>query len=311
MSILLFPSSTRAQEAPLECTPGINFAKLLDNVTIGYVDAKVRLGTLYAVCLPVPTTPSDSPYPYNPDDGEKLTTLIKRADGTVLTTYVWYAEHISGLWELSRYKVLGGDTAVKSLTAGDYLLEFTIAGKPFSRLPFTVTELPSDDPYQPPGTRYFLEGAWNSYANLFYQRNDPQSSFRFTVWLQDKQGKESKRSVPYTATIVRTGDGTVVAQDEGTLRLEPRWLKADLLFHPANGDKNAYTKAEEVLREDGGYSVRLSLDGKPYGTYPFTVKDHTIQMQGHQRREGTDPVDAITDYISGGRYRSWWITKTP
>jgi hypothetical protein len=308
-AFLFFPTSSWSQEAPLECAPGINFAKLLDNVSIGYVDAKLRLDTLYAVCLPNPPASSDSPYPYNPDDGGKLLTLLKRADGTVLATYVWYAEKIATLWELSRYKVLGGESTVKPLTVGNYLLEFTIAEKPFYRLPFAVTEIPSDDPYQPPGPRYFIEGAWNEYGNLFYQRNDPQSPFRFTVWLQDKRGRESNSAVPYTASVVRERDGKVLAQDEGTLQLEPRWLEVALLFRPVGGDKNAYCKAEDVLQEDGEYSVRLSLADTAYGTYPFTVKDHYIQLQGRQRRKDTDPLEYITDYISGGRYTSWWIVK--
>jgi hypothetical protein len=75
------------------------------------------------------------------------------------------------------------------------------------------------------------------------------------------------------------------------------------------GINYAYVKAGDVLQEDGNYSVRLSIDGKPYGTYPFTVKDHSLQLQGRQRREDTDPLEYLPDYVSGGRYRSWWISK--
>lgn len=55
--------------------------------------------------------------------------------------------------------------------------------------------------------------------------------------------------------------------------------------------------------------MRLTIDGKPYGEYPFAVKSGLIQFQGKQVRETTDPMVYIVDYLSGGRYSSWWIKR--
>jgi hypothetical protein len=234
---------------------------------------------------------------------------VKSADGKVLNTYVWYAESIGGLWEMSRYKVVGGYESVKPLGAGNYSLEFTLEDKPFYRFPFSVVVIKSDDPYAAAGNRYFIEGAWNEYGNIYYQRNDPQSILTFTAWVQDKAGHQNKNSVSYDVKLVSARDGRVLAGFDGTLRLEPRWLKADLHFRPNGGDQNAYFKAGDLLREDGRYSVRLTIDNKPYGTYPFVVKGGRIELQGKQIREKTDPMDYIVDYLSGGRYTSWWIKR--
>lgn len=128
------------------CTPGVSFWKLLEEVRVGYTDGRLALGRLYAVCLPPLAKQSTSNYPYDPDGGAKLATLVKTADGKVLNTYVWYAQSIGGLWELSRYKVLGGHESVKPLSAGSYVLEFAIDDKPFYRFPFSVAVIESDDP---------------------------------------------------------------------------------------------------------------------------------------------------------------------
>lgn len=293
------------------CTPGVSFWKLLDEVSVGYRDGRLQVGTLYAVCLPAPAQQSTSNYPYDPDGGGKLSTIVKTADGKTLNTYVWYAESIGGLWELSRYKVLGGYQAVKPLTAGNYLLEFAIEDKPFYRFPFSVVVVKNDDPYQPEGNRYLIEGPWNEYGNIYYQRNDPQSALNFTTWVQEKAGHQSKTSVPYDVKLVNTRDGRVLAADSGSLRLEPRWLKLSLNFKPAGGEPNAYFKGGDLLREDGRYSVRLTIDNKPYGEYPFVVKGGRIELQGKQIREKTDPMVYLTDYLSGGRYTSWWIERKP
>jgi hypothetical protein len=55
--------------------------------------------------------------------------------------------------------------------------------------------------------------------------------------------------------------------------------------------------------------VRLTIDNKLYGTYPFVVKGGRIELQGKQVRDNTDPMIYIVDYLSGGRYTSWWIKR--
>jgi hypothetical protein len=237
--------------------------------------------------------------------------VVKSADGKVINTYVWYAQNVSGLWEMSTYEVVGGRQAEKPLAAGNYLLEFAIDGKPFTRFPFTVSETKNDDPYQPAGSRYFIEGAWNDYGNIFYQRNDPQSSLTFTTWVQDKRGNQNESSTPYDIKLINLKDGKALGEDAGTLRLEPWWLQLKLNFHPAGGNKNSYLKAADLLREDGRYAVRLNMGGKPYGEYPFTVKGGRIEFQGKQVREKTNPMDFIVDYLAGGRYSSWWLKREP
>ena len=291
------------------CTPGISYWSLLGAVGVDYMGGRLVVNKLYAVCLPQPDRGADSHYAYSPDGGGRVAGVVKRADGQVLNTYVWYGENIAGLWELSRYKVLGGEASIRPLTAGDYVIEFQLEDKPFYRFPFRIDTIPADDPYQPEGTRYFIEGPWNDYGNVFYQRNDPQSSLRFTTWVREKVGHESKRATPYEAKIVRMQDNRVLATDAGTLRLAPQWQQADLLFKSKDGDPSSSFKAEEVLSTDGLYRVSVSIDGKPYGTYPFTVQGGKILLQGLQIREGTDPQLYLLDYLYGGRYTSWWIMR--
>jgi len=290
------------------CTPGVSFWSLLGSVGISYAGGQLQLDKLYAVCLPQPATPSESNYAYSPDQGSKLTTLLKGADGQVLTTYVWSAESISGLWELSSYKVLGGEQNIKPLAAGNYTLEFQIEGVPFQRFAFSVSTLPSDDPYQAAGTRWFIDGPWSEYGNVFYQRNDPQSSVRFTVWVEDKAGHAQQKSVPYSAELVRLRDGAVIGRDESTLRADQHWRQLDVSFHLAGEESASPLKAAALLSEDGAYRVRFSLDGKPQGTYSFNVSGGKLQLQGRQL-ESTAPVDRIVDYLYGGRYRSWWVPR--
>jgi len=308
LAVLTSLISVSIAGAQSQCAPGISFWKLLDAVHIGYVDGKLSIDKTYGVCLPVPSKRSGSNYLYGPDGGGKLATLVKTADGKLLNTYVWYAENIGGLWEMGNYKVLGGYEAVKPLAPGNYQLEFTLEDTPFYVFPFSVAEVKNDDPYQAEGNRYFVEGPWNDYGNIFYQRNDPASTLRFTTWLQDKSGHVNKEAVPSEVKLIRLRDNKVLGSATDALKLEPRWRQADFYFKPPDGD-SSYLTAVSLLGEDGRYAVRVSIDGAGYGDYPFTVKSGRIQFQGKQIRENTDPKQYIVDYLYGGRYSSWWIKR--
>lgn len=230
-------------------TPGISFWSLLGAVNISYTSGYLQLGKLYAVCLPQPSTPSDSIYAYSPTAGGRLSTVLKDAQGQMRATYVWSAENISGLWEMSDYKVLGGEQSIKPLSAGSYSLEFQIDGKLFYRFRFSVETLPSDDPYQPPGTRYFIDGPWSAYGNLFYQHNDPQSSPRFSTWVEDKSGHPQEKSSPYLVELVRVHDGRVIARNQGELRANQQWRQLDVNFQLPGDNLSTPMKAAALLAE--------------------------------------------------------------
>lgn len=51
MLMLVSQSAAHAQAAQGPCAPGISFWKLLDAVSVGYNDGRVRIDKLYAVCL--------------------------------------------------------------------------------------------------------------------------------------------------------------------------------------------------------------------------------------------------------------------
>lgn len=291
------------------CTPGMSFWSLLGSVGIGYADGHLQMDKLYAVCLPQPKEPGDSNFAYSPEQGGKLTTLLQDLAGKTLTTYVWHAENVSGLWELTDYKVLGGFESIRPLTPGRYVLVFQADGVTFTRFPFSVAAMTSDDPYQPPGVRWFIDGAWSGYGNVFYQRNDPQSTLRFSTWVQDRVGHvQAQKSIAYEAQLERVADGKVIGVDKGTLRSDPQWRQLDVYFRPAAAAASERLKAAAVLGADGGWRVRLAIGGKPYGVYAFDVAGGKIEMAKAQADE-TEPTARIVDYLYGGRYHSYWLQR--
>src|SRR5262249_11465746 len=309
VSILIISISTTsqigsAQNDKAPCTPNLAVAKLLDGLRIsdrGYLS----IGEIYAYCLPKPVRESSSNYPYDPDDGGKLSTVLKKADGTVLNTFVWYAENVSTIWVMSSYKTVGGNKALKPLEPGNYQLEFAVEDKPFYRFNFSVSKMPNGDIYNP-GDIYLLDGLWNDYAAFYYLKPDRYT--QLDIWLRDK-GKPSKKITQYEMKLTRESDGKVIAEGGGessAMQLQPYWNHFNLSFRPpkeVTAQTNSYEfKAQEVLKTDGKYTISLSVDGKPYGEYSFTVKDGRIQS-----REPRDKTDPLSKFEDGNN--TWWLKR--
>lgn len=285
-----------AQSNPTPCTSNMRFGSILNNVQItreGYL----MLGHMIATCLPEPARQSNSNYPYNPDDGGKFSIVLKTAKGQTLTTYVWSVEKISSLWELKDYKVVGGQAAIKALAPGDYGLEFAVEDKPFHRFPFTVATKKSEDIYEP-GMIYLLNGAWEEYGVFYVYKPDRYT--QFFVWLRDT-GKPRTTAVPIAMKLIRKSDSRVMAmtRPDNAVKLATEWKRFTLSFNPVNEEGQLTNAGEfhasEILKTDGAYVVKLTLDGKPYGEYEFVIKGGQIQAQGRQLRDANNPLQQLED----------------
>lgn len=259
------------------CEPHIRTSSLLDSVA---VDGALHIGKMYARCLPMPAKKSRTNYEYNPYDGGKLSTTLKNSSGQVVNTFVWYGEHILSLWELNRYEIVGGPEALKKLAPGKYTLEFALEDKVFQTFPFSVTTKESGDQFKPQ-TLYMLDGQWSDYAQIYAPNVD--RFIKLYVWLRNPaaNGAPNTPPLPVQARIIREKDKQVLAEtdDPYRLNLTHKWASVDLPFRKPGALKNKdYTefKLSEITAVDGRYRFDLTVDGKPYSSYAFTVKNGQI-----------------------------------
>lgn len=302
---LLFCRAAQAQNNSAPCTPNMRFGSILNHVQITS-QSRLMLGNMIATCLPEPSRKSNSPYPYNPDDGGKFSILLKTAKGQTLTTYIWSVEKISNLWELRDYKVVGGEAAIKPLMPGDYVLEFAVEDKAFHRFPFSVATKKSEDIYEP-GTVFMLNGVWEEYGVFYVYKPDRYT--QFFVWLRDT-GKPRSQAIPIEMKLLRKSDGKLLAmtRPDNAVKLAAEWKRFTLSFNPVTETGQLTNAGEfhasEILKTDGAYVVKLMLDGKPYGEYEFAIKGGQLQPTGRQVRDAANPLQYIEDINN-----AWWLKR--
>jgi len=255
------------------CTPRIDTASLLNAVS---VEGSLYIGKFYAKCLPIPTKKSSTAYEYNPYDGGKFSSVLRDAGGQTVNTFVWYGEHIFSLWEFNRYEVVGGPLAVKQLSPGNYSIDFAVEDKVFQNFPFSVTTKQSGDQFRP-RTLYMLDGAWRDHAQIYAPNLD--RFIKLYVWLRNVNNTGAPNPTAQTVTVrlVRENDKHVLAETDADYRLvlKHTWQSVDIPFRrPGAAQTKDYSefKLSEVVAQDGRYHFEMTIDGKPYADYPFTVK---------------------------------------
>lgn len=256
------------------CTPRIDTASLLDAVV---VDGALYIKKFYAKCLPMPAKKSKTAYEYNPYDGGKFSATLKDAGGQPINTYVWYGEHILSLWEFSRYEVVGGPEAVKKLAPGNYSIDFALEDKVFQTFPFSFTTKESGDQFRP-RTVYLLDGAWRDHAQLYAPSVD--RFIKLYVWLRNINNTGAPNPTPQAVNVrlIREKDKQVLAETDENYRLNLKhtWQSVDIPFRkPGASQTKDYSefKLSEVVANDGRYKFEMTVDGRPYADYPFTVKN--------------------------------------
>lgn len=265
------------------CEPSIPNAQILRAISF---DGIMSVGSMDTRCFPMPKE-RVSVYDYDPYKGAKLTTSIKHSGGSLINKYVWYAQRISygknfppGL-KFIKYEIIGGREALKELSPGEYVLEFAIDDKVFQTFPFSVQIKKSRDPYNP-GTIYLIDGAWRDKAILEVPGLEGKTMcLNFWMRTGNDFADVKPQSIPYEIRLIRDKDKKVMAANSTTktLYLGNTWKFYRECFRnpdiPIN-QRDDTLQFKEILAVNSGYTINLSVNGKPYAVYKFTVNNRKV-----------------------------------
>jgi len=306
--VMLVAAPMLAVAQPQAMPPGIMWGTLLGGVTLYSKTGNVTLGgfdRITAVFLPPPQ--SQAYYPYNPDNGDKFWAVLSAADGTQLARYDFWAQQptapywaIDDMWATDLVTDERIGTKQVPLEPGDYTVDFHLPTGRFYTFSFAVTRLDSDDPSKAQ-SYWFLEGPWRDWGCLTYAEADPTQSLTWRVFMRNK-GREASESMSAQVVVSRDADGSTVCTSRSGMSydLMREWRSRDFdLVHPTG----AMFNAGELLARDGGYTLRMIVDGQLYGTWHFQIANGQLQYAGRTVRGAVDPLE----FVEGGTSQWWYI----
>ncbi len=286
------------QETVQKMPPGILFSTILSNVNVNAKDGWLKLGNqIQNVFMP---------------DGSTGKVVLSKANDSEFSHWDW---KLDGFGLKPPYKLFGFKMALKpdgsmfpvrdlKLTAaGNYTLDFYLADKKFYTFPFSISTLEPADPFDGE-TMYFSDGAWSDWGYLSYREADPENNLYWKIWLREKSFKTPDHKVKIE--IIRDADKKVICQnrDDATNRFQHNWVRYefDMINPPAKTSGGGYFKAKDLLAVDGGYTLKMTMDGKEYGTWKFSVIGGKPNYSGRTERGKADPLT----FVEGGKDAFWY-----
>lgn len=286
-------------------SPTLMFSTVLNGVKLNAREGYLKLDNIQAVFLPTPTCKSNSIYKYDPTNGGGLVWAdLKDSSGKTVAKFEFTGEDVRDpYWNLSVARCAQCNKGNRMpMTPGSYTLEFNVEGNVFYRFPFSVSTAAPGSSFDG-GNIYFLDGDWEKWAYIYYSNAEADKPLYWKVWLRNKGNTKDEVSSTVDVTVYR--GGAPFAKSRGaTYNLGPEWNRFELdLTEPMQGTSGGrYLKASDLLSTPGSYSLKMIVNGKPYGTWNFTVSGGKLNYAGRTAKQGLDRVEGGKD--------AWWYSKS-
>jgi hypothetical protein len=192
-------------------------------------------------------------------------------------------------------------------TTGGYVLNFFLASGKFFTFPFSVQKVPSPDPFLG-GDLYFLNGDWSDWGYFYYYNADPGQSLYWKMWLRHQDHSVIRKDAKIFVEVVRAKDKKVICTSRREVQwtLPREWQRFEFeMVYPTEKGYGEYFKTKDLVAGDGAHFLRVTIDGKVFGTYDFTISGGKFQSAGRTERGKADP----TTFVEGGRDAFWYCRK--
>lgn len=304
--LIATPLVGRAQ--PPEMSPTIMWDSILGSTVVYSTSGDLSLtGFERLTAVFLPPAESRTIYPYNPTDGGNFWAILSSENGTELARFdFWAQQRPSPYWVVDDAWVTDLRTGDRleggrlPAQPGDYVVDYYLDTGRFYTFAFSVSKLESDDPFRPQ-TYWFLDGPWRDWGALTYANADPNSSLHWLIYLHNR-GREASTNVAFDVKVTRDADGALVCGTRSGMswNLNREWKSHR--FEMVSPDQRLF-RAGDLLANDGAYTLRMTLDGQPYGTWRFNVAGGQLQHAGRAVRGAVDPLE----FIEGGPERWWYV----
>lgn len=274
--------------------PGISYSTLLNGIMYFPKTGEFRLTHIQGTFFPGPDTKGYAII--SKDGGEELYRLDFKVEQMKSPYYLMDFYRAT---DLKTGTKLDSPTRTKISDLGKYRIDFFIDDNKFYTFPFELSKIESSDPFAGEGS-IFLDGDWSDWGYLYYTDADPGRNLEWKIWLRTKT-VEKQKTVKVNVEILK--DGKLVAQsyDRSTYNLEQNWVRYAFGFYHPNGSMYS---AKDLLAKNGDYTLKMAVDGKPYGVWKFKVENGKLDYTGRTVRNQGDPLT----FIEGGK-DAWWYKK--
>lgn len=257
---------------------------------------------------------------FPPAGNEPATFEITKPGGEVVASVPLRLEPIEGFPAFAVFRpAVGNPGNVKVAQTGDFVMSVKIGNVAITKVPFSLKEQVSGDPFKP-GKTYVREGPWRDLAFAATITDDPNAFLQFNWWMSTRELPAGMTRPKVTVHVLH--NGKEIAASRGPVvpdTLDWYFYERHELYMPTL-PKNKWLTLADLTKLNGEIAFVVKANGQPVKTYKTQVSGG--QLRGlEQSRLGYEPHASFISprYVDlADRSRSsftmrdmFWLKRTP
>lgn len=225
---------------------------------------------------------------FPPAGNEPATFMITKPAGEVVASVPLRLEKLENFPAFAVFRpAIGNPGNVRVGQSGDFVMAVKIGDETITKVPFTLKEQTSGDPFKP-GKTFVREGPWRDMAFFSVITDDPNAHLQFNWWMSTRELEAGTKSPKVTVHVL--ANGKEIAASRGPVvpdTLDWYFYERHELYMPTL-PKNRWLTLADVVKQNGEIAVVVKANGQPVKTFKTRVQGG--QLQGlEQSRLGFEP----------------------
>jgi len=182
---------------------------------------------------------------------------------------------------------------VRVAQSGDFVMAVKIGNEMITKLPFTLKEQVSGDPFNP-GKTFVRDGPWRDLAFLAVLNDEPDAHLQFNWWMSTRELPAGMQRPKVTVHVL--ANGKEIAASRGPVvpdTLDWYFYERHEMYMPTL-PKNRWLTLADIVKLNGEIALVVKANGQPVKTYKTRVAAGQLQRI-EQNRLGFEPR---TSFIS-------------
>lgn len=257
---------------------------------------------------------------FPPAGDEPATFTITKPSGEVVASVPLRLERLEKFPAFAVFRPAPGNPGnVKVAQTGDFVMAVKIGNDTITKLPFSLKEEVSADPFKP-GKSYAREGPWRDLAFVATITDEPEAHLQFNWWMSTRELPAGMNRPKVTVHVL--ANGKEIAASRGPVvpdTVDWYFYERHELYMPTL-PKNKWLTLADLTKLNGEIAFVVKANGQPVKTFKTQVSGG--QLRGlEQSRLGYEPRTSFISprYVdTTDRSRSdftmrdmFWLKRTP
>ena len=225
---------------------------------------------------------------FPPTGNEPATFMVTKPSGEVVANVPLRLERLENFSAFAIFRpAIGNPGNVRVAQSGDFVMAVKIGNEMITKLPFSLKEQVSSDPFKP-GKRFIREGPWSDLAFLAVITDDPDAHLQFNWWMSTRELPAGMRQPRVTVHVL--ANGKEIAASRGPVvpdTVDWYFYERHEMYMPTL-PKNKWLTLADLTKLNGEIAVVVKANGQPVKTFRTQVKGGQLQRI-EENRLGYEP----------------------